>query len=404
MPEPRNELSTNGLGAEEDLMAAVVGEFGGLPAAAYSPIREPGEKTKKKVPARSPSPKQKNSRKRPSSSPSRKTPSQLFPKEERPPMYQDDEKFDALDIDRAAKTCYHHSVEMARKKDKEQKKNSSEKCDDVLKKVSIPAGDDDARDQLNKEARKMLRPAVKEIKAMMDWYPVKRPEIIRNLPLATFGLQDGVSSKSIELCHDLTATLEIKMFSPHNLRSSASSQQHKAFADKDGSLVVEQTDLYEDITSTWDVLSAWSTLDCVWSKLFPQWPVAKIAVRVLLRMKMFVQCGAKAKDVMVQWSNRLLALNSSSAANRVEPVDFDRALRLAGDTCYSAGHEREPPARSSLPPARPQIQQPQQGLKQQQQKPTGARGGTGEITVYAGCDGSFADPRRGQGFLYKRFS
>jgi hypothetical protein len=191
------------------------------------------------------------------------------------------------------------------------------------------------------------------------------------------------------------------MFSPHNLRSSATSQQHKAFAGKDGSLVVEQTDLYEDITSTWDVFTAWTTLDCVWSKLFPQWPVAKIAMRVLLRMKMFVQCGAKAKDVMVQWSNRLLALNSSSAANRVEPVDFDRALRLAGDTCYSAGYEREPPARSSLPPARPQIQQ-QQGLKQPQPKQTGARGGAGEITGYARCDGSLADPRLG-GLLFKRF-
>ena len=123
---------------------------------------------------------------------------------------------------------------------------------------------------------------------------------------------------------------------------------------------------------------------------------------------MFAQCGAKAKDVMVQWSNRLLALNSSSAANRVEPVDFDRALKLAGDTCYSTGYEREPPARSSLPQARPQIQQQQglkqQGLKQQQQKQTGARSGAGEITVYTLCDGSLADPRRGQGLLYKRFS
>ena len=197
MLSPRNELSTAGLGEEDEILQEVVTEFGGLPAASSSPIREPTLRVKapkKKVPPASSEGLRSPARKRPSSSPKRKTPSQLFPKEERPPMYQDDEKFDALDVDRAAKTCYHHSVEMARKKEKEQKKNSSEKCDDVLKKVSVPAGDDDARDQLNKEARK-LRPVVKEIKAMMDWYPVKRPEIIRNLPLSTFGLQDGVSSK-----------------------------------------------------------------------------------------------------------------------------------------------------------------------------------------------------------------
>ena len=380
MPAPRNELSNAGLEGEDEVLGEVIAELGGgLPMAHSSPIRNPGirEKTVKRKGSPVEPPITPLSKKG-SGSPRKKKNSELFPKEERPEMFKNDDKFNALGTDRAAKIVYHHSVEEARKKEKSEKKNSLEKCDDELKKVSIPAGFDDAREELNIEARKLLRPVVKEIKEMIKWYPTVRKEVIRNLPLCTFGLQDGVSTKSIELCHNLTNTIEIKMFSPSNLRSSASSQQQKAFADKDGKLVVEQTDLFEEISSSNDVLMAWSTLDCVWSKLFPQWPAAKIAIRVMLHMRLFVQCGGKAKDVMVQWSNRLLALYSSCAANRTEPVEFDRALKLAGDTCYSAGFEREPPARSSLHQSKspsPQLPQSQQQRRPQQQKQSRALAG-----------------------------
>ena len=385
MPPPRNDLSTAGLEEEEEALGHVIAELGGeYPQAASSPTREPGtrEKPPKRKGGRDGLPPAPPEKKR-SLSPRKKKNSKLFPKEERPELCKDNDKLDALGTDRAAKIVYHHSVEEARKKQKE-KKNSYEKCDDELKKVSIPAGDDDAKDQLNIEARKLLRPVVKDIKLMMEWYPTELKEVIRNLPLSTFGLQDGVSTKSIELCHNLASTLEIKMFSPSNLRSSASSQQQKAFADKDGKLVVEQSDLYEDINSTTDVVMAWSTLDCVWSKLFPQWPTDKVVIRVLLHLKQFVQCGVKAKDVMVQWSNRLLALSSASAARRVEPVDFDRAVKLAGDVCYAAGFKREPPARSSLPQSKPlqQQQQAQQQPQQQRQQQKQPRGGAGETSVH----------------------
>ena len=330
MPPPRNELSTAGLGEEEEALGRVIAELGGgHPLAASSPTREPGvrEKPAKRKVGQEVMPRGSPEKKR-SPSPRKKKNSELFPKEERPELFKNDDKFDALGTDRAAKIVYSHSVEEERKKRKD-KKNSQEKCDDELKKVSIPAGDDNAKDQLNIEARKLLRPVVKDIKLMMEWYPTERKEVIRNFPLSTFGLQDGVSTKSIELCHDLVSTLEIKMFSPSNLPSSASSQQQKAFADQDGKLVVEQTDLYEDINSTTDVVMAWITLDCVWSKLFPQWPTAKVAIRVLLHLKQFVQCGVKAKDVMVKWSNRLLALSSACAAHSsLLPVTYLPQLEL----------------------------------------------------------------------------
>ena len=89
-------------------------------------------------------------------------------------------------------------------------------------------------------------------------------------------------------------------------------------------MIVEQDDVYEDVQSTDDVEMAWNTLDCVWQKLHPEWPVAKVAIRVLLTMRHFAHCRGKAKEVMVCFSNRYLAANANRAANRETPMAFDK--------------------------------------------------------------------------------
>ena len=196
----------------------------------------------------------------------RKTNSEMYPKAQRPDIFQDDERFDGLSPDKAAKFCFQNSLEEEKKKQQSLLKNAKEKCDDKIKSVMIPAGADDAKFNLNIEARKNMRPVVREIAKVMEWFPTVWPEVIRNLPLSVYGLQDGVSVKAIELAHDLTSTLEIKMYSPSNLRTSASNQRQKAFAE-DGKLIVEQDDIYEDMQSTHEVLMAWNTLDIVWQKV-----------------------------------------------------------------------------------------------------------------------------------------
>ena len=145
-------------------------------------------------------------------------------------MFRDDRKFNRLAYDRAAQVCFDYSMLLERKNMKEKSKNSIEKADDELTKAKIPAGDDDAGETLNKEARQKLRPVNKEIGQQMDWFPRERKEIIsRNLPLEVYGLQYSVSTKAIKLCHNLSLTIEIKMFSPANIRMSASNQRQKAF-------------------------------------------------------------------------------------------------------------------------------------------------------------------------------
>ena len=57
--------------------------------------------------------------------------------------------------------------------------------------------------------------------------------------------------------------------------------------------------------------------------MHPQWPVAKIAIRVIFTMRMFVHCKTEAKNVMMGFSNRFLAANANRAANRETPKSYD---------------------------------------------------------------------------------
>ena len=302
----------------------------------------------------------------------KKSNSEIYPVEERPPMFKDDVKFNSLSGDRAAKVCFSFYELSEKKKVKQTKQNTFEKSDDAIPTLKIPAGEDNALDVIHEEARQMLRPVNKEIKEMMTWLPVKRTEVIRNLPLGVYGLQDSVSTKAVELCHNLSSTLEIKMFSPSNLRSSATSQKQKAFTDSEGKLVLESADLYGELETVYDVMLAWNTLGNIWQKIFPQWPVAQIATRVFLEMKMFAHCHDKAREASIMFSNRLLAANSSRVANRHGPMSMERSKNLAGTVCQGLNCSKDPPAfrKPALPHLNPDNSNPQSGGR-------GGRGGRG---------------------------
>ena len=240
--------------------------------------------------------------------------SEIYPADVRPEAFANNEAFDCLSADKAADVVLHHYNISKKMAMKESTKNVVEKTDDKLRKVKIAAGEDDAFDNIHVEARKKLRPINKEIEDQMDFFVRERKEIIRNLPLNAYGLQDSVSTKAVGLFHNLASNIKIEMFSLNNLKTSLSNQKQTATC-KDGKLVVETDDACGELTSVMDVVKAWNTLDCVWQRIFPEWPVAKIALRVIFNMKMFSHCGSKAQDVVVTFSNRMLAKNSSLAAN-----------------------------------------------------------------------------------------
>ena len=360
VPEEGGDL-LNRIGQEiggQGILGGRIGGPGGVselgstsPVKAVEPRKEVQKKRKETTPAGKETPKKTRKTDKEEAEDTRKN-SDFYPKDQRPPMFENDEKFNKLSFDKAAKICFSFYQMEEKKKEKESKDNTVEKTDDKIPTVEIPAGPDNAGDILNIEAREKLRPVNKEMGDIMDWYVYKRKEIVRNIPLNLYGLQDSVSSKAIESCHNLSSTIEIKMFSPNNLRSATTSQRQKAFTDREGKLVVEADDVYGELETTWEVMLAWNTLDSVWSKIHPIWPVARIGIRVCIMMKHFAHCGSKAREVMVVFSNRYLASNARNVANRKGPMSAEKAWTLAGSVCANAGFSREPGAR----PSKPEVQ------------------------------------------------
>ena len=285
-----------------------------------------------------------------------KTNSEMFPASMRPEMFADDDIFNELAFDKAATFVHEHKMLTTKLEAKAGGKSAHEKSDDTIKKVKIPEGDDDAGENLNIEARKALRPVNKEISEQMSWFVTKYEQVILNVPVDIYGLADSVPTKAIELAHNLASHITIDMFCPGGKRNST--VKHKALKSKDREFAVETMDVYGDIDTIQDVLLAWTTLQAIWQKIFPEWPVCIIAQRVIIKMKNFAHCNHEAKDVLVRFSklvyvrfsnlvlvrfsNRLLTSSSQSAARRKKPLSYEKAWNLAGAVCMEQGYGKEP--------------------------------------------------------------
>jgi hypothetical protein len=269
--------------------------------------------------------------------------SEEFPAEMRPQMFKDDRIFNKLPFEKAASIVWEYQQGLDKKKEKQRKRGEQEKSDDKLLTIRIPAGEDDGQNQIS-EARKLTsRPVNKEIKDQMSWLPVRYKEIIRNLPLRVYGLEDSVSTSAIEACHDLTSKIEIKQFSPTNLRNSGKSIKQTATCEQ-GKLVLENSDIYGELETTTDVVLAFNTLASIWQKLHPHWPAANIGLRVCFSMKLFAHCEDEARTIMIEWANRFLQANASRAANGEGAMSYERAYNLAGSVCKDNRFSKEAPA------------------------------------------------------------
>ena len=235
--------------------------------------------------------------------PERKEHCDDFPAHRRPESWRDDKLWNKLTWEQASNIVIEYEKIEAMKKERKTKKRKVEKSDDKIPVVMIPAGEDDCRDKVS-EARKLTcRPVVKEVKEYMSWMPVKYDEIVRKLPLRTYGLEDKLVTSTLEDCHDLTSEIEIKNFSPTNLRVSANATR-QVLTHEEGKFALESEDMFGELETVNDVAMAWNTLAAVRQKLHPHWPDAIIAMKVILTMKMFGHCGKDARKILIEWSNR----------------------------------------------------------------------------------------------------
>lgn len=108
--------------------------------------------------------------------------SEEFRKDMRPEMFKNDDVFNRLEFRYAANVCWEF-VRDKKKQFKDKKRNTLEKCDDVLPLVKFEAAENNAKDKLSTEIRKKLKLVSKEIREQIVWFTIKWEEVIGNLPL-----------------------------------------------------------------------------------------------------------------------------------------------------------------------------------------------------------------------------
>ena len=109
-------------------------------------------------------------------------------------------------------------------------------------------------------------------------------------------------------------------------------------------MTIKNTQLFAHLHSADDVVGAWHTLLAVWMRIFPEWPVAAIALRVIHQYKRFAHCHGSARRVAVEFSDKLLATNAQRAAATPPrgPLSYERSSQLARAACQDASCPGDP--------------------------------------------------------------
>ena len=98
---------------------------------------------------------------------------------------------------------------MLRKLEFEQNKGRVfEKPDETIKAIITKVEEDNASDKLA-SSRFILRPEIVEPSVYWSKVQTKWPEIHRSLPIMWSGRQHAVSSKTVEIMHDMAALLKV---------------------------------------------------------------------------------------------------------------------------------------------------------------------------------------------------
>ena len=259
-------------------------------------------------------------------------------KEIRPPFLQDDEVFNKLSLESAANQIMQWMTTKAMitsNELKEKKANNAggkEKADEPIKVLTIEAGEDDATSKLHAQ-RFMFRTPLKDPKDYWSLYPRKWTEVNKSIFLEHVGLETIISPRTLELLHDRASVIEIKMFLTINVsvgRAGSSKKQNLRTLD-DGSTELVCSDDWLTPTSINQLLEAIDNLAAAWVVMWPgEWSVATLR-RVITLHQAFgdITVPELRKRLLESFLNDVLKKNSSNAARKKLPMDFEKVNSLA---------------------------------------------------------------------------
>ena len=258
--------------------------------------------------------------------------------EMRPPHLRDDDVFNAISVEAASQQIMNWMTTQAMmasnniKESKAKHRAGKEKPDEEIKKVMIVAGEDDAMGTLHKQ-RFNFRTPLSNPKDYWALMPVRWPEVNKSIYLENIGLDNICSPRTLELLHDRSSPLEIKMFLTLNIsvgRAGVAKKQNLRTLE-DGSTEVVSSDDWLSPTSINQLLEALDNLVAVWVVMWPgEWSMVAMRRAVTKHLAFGdIQNADLRKKMLEAFINEILSSNASLAARGKPPMEFEKLDKLA---------------------------------------------------------------------------
>ena len=263
----------------------------------------------------------------------------IFRKAERPPWLENDDVFDSLTMESATMQISQWNMAKTMQeqtKAKEEKSSGNKlKSDQEIKTFTVEEGEDDAKFNLHPQ-RFQFRTPFDEPKNWWKMYPIKWPEMNRNVPLEHIGLEHALSPKTLELLNDRRSIINIKMFAGINvdIGKDGSKVLQRVKQCEDGSTEVHSKDDWLEVTNVGQLLEALENLVRVWSVFWPGEFGPSNLSGVISKYRGFAEYITdihKRKTVLESFINKILSINASRAGNSKPPLSFRNVDSMAWD-------------------------------------------------------------------------
>ena len=259
-------------------------------------------------------------------------------KEVRPPHLHDDDVFNMLSVESASQQIMNWVTTKAMMTNNELKESRAtnrggrEKPDVEIKQIEIEAGQDDANKILHKQ-RFLFRTPLQPPKEYWHLMPLKWKEVNKSLYLENVGMDNICSPRTLELLHDRSSPLEIKMFLTLNIsvgRAGVAKKQNLRTLD-DGTTEVVSSDDWLSPTSINQIMEALDNLVAIWTIMWPgEWSMVAMR-RTITKHLAFgeIQNLDLRKKMLEAFVNEVLTSNASLAARGKPPLEFEKLDKQA---------------------------------------------------------------------------
>ena len=264
--------------------------------------------------------------------------SDKWSKEVRPPHLNDDDVFNMLSVESASQQIMNWTTTKAMmtsnelKESKATNRGGREKPDVEIKMIDVKAGQDDATKVLHKQ-RFLFRTPLQSPKEYWHLMPLKWKEVNKSLYLENVGMDNVCSPRTLELLHDRSSPLEIKMFLTLNIsvgRAGISKKQNLRTVE-DGTTEVVSSDDWLSPTSINQIMEALDNLVAIWTIMWPgEWSMVAMR-RAITKHLAFgeIQNINLRKKMLEAFVNEVLTSNASLAARGKPHLEFEKLDKLA---------------------------------------------------------------------------